>query len=68
MGRLTKIDRLYDKLDRSKTNHILHLLLTVFTGGIWAFMWLSVTIANAVSRYRANRALDKIYKRGRVHG
>jgi len=31
----------------SATNHILHLLLTVFTAGIWAIIWIIVALVNA---------------------
>lgn len=31
----------------AKTNHILHLLLTVFTFGFWAPMWLLLALMNA---------------------
>lgn len=27
-----------------KPNHILHLLLTVFTAGIWLIMWLLISM------------------------
>jgi hypothetical protein len=29
------------------TNHILHLLMSVFTIGIWVVVWLVVTVKNA---------------------
>lgn len=32
------------KLERKGTNHILHLLLTVITVGLWAIVWLGSTI------------------------
>jgi hypothetical protein len=30
-------------LIREKPNHILHLILTVLTVGLWGFVWLAVT-------------------------
>ncbi len=29
---------------RKGTNHILHLLMTIITGGLWLFLWLGLTI------------------------
>jgi hypothetical protein len=30
-----------------RPNHVLHLLLTVFTVGLWAIVWLIVALANS---------------------
>lgn len=44
--------RQVEEIEISKTNHILHLLLSIFTGGIWIPMWILIAItgsfANAV--------------------
>ena len=32
------------KLERKGTNHILHLLLSIFTVGIWVIVWIASTI------------------------
>lgn len=54
-----KIDKilLKDRLERYRTNHILHLLLTIFTGGIWFWVWMLVTISNALERSRIERLI-----------
>jgi len=31
--------------ERRTPNHILHLLLSLFTGGIWLFVWLFVSLS-----------------------
>jgi len=38
-----------------KTSHILHLLLTLLTGGLWVIMWAMVAASNASQV----RAIDK---------
>lgn len=38
--------------DPFATNHILHLLLTVFTAGLWAPVWLFVSVSNGNARAR----------------
>lgn len=35
--------------ERKRTNHILHLLLTVFTLGLWGIVWIIVAAVNAGS-------------------
>lgn len=35
-----------------RTNHLLHLLLTLFTCGAWGFVWAGVAIYNAVTHER----------------
>ena len=35
-----------------ETNHLLHLILTLLTGGLWAFVWVYVSIINAGDRKR----------------
>ena len=48
-----KIMKLEIEIDRiiagGKTNHILHLLLSIFTGGLWLIIWLLVSASNDVS-------------------
>ena len=40
---------------KKKTSHVLHLLLSVLTGGLWLIIWLLCGIANASH----NRKIDK---------
>lgn len=35
--------RKYVRAEKQKANHILHLLLTLVTGGLWAFVWLEAS-------------------------
>lgn len=30
---------------RTKPNHVLHFLVTMFTCGLWAFVWLFISLA-----------------------
>ena len=45
------------KIQRAKTNHILHLLLTFVTAGAWMFIWILVAISNSLERSRLERLL-----------
>ena len=40
---------------KKKTNHILHLLLSLVTGGLWLIVWLLVADSNK----RHNRRIDE---------
>lgn len=33
-----------------QTNHLLHLVLTILTAGLWAPVWILMTILNSMSR------------------
>lgn len=51
-----------------KTSHILHVILSVITGGLWIPVWLIVAISNASQRAAIDRQLggekpDKTYCR-----
>lgn len=37
---------------REKPNHLLHLLLSIVTGGLWLIVWLLVSISSGGSRYK----------------
>ena len=49
--------------DPYATNHILHLLLTVFTLGLWAPVWLIVAVVNNNNRAKAVRAAAELQAR-----
>lgn len=38
---------MYQPIRKKPTNHILHLLLSVFTFGLWIPVWIIVAIVNA---------------------
>ena len=42
--------------DPYETNHVLHLLLTVFTFGLWAPVWLVVAVVNSGKRAKRQAA------------
>ena len=43
----------------NKPNHILHLLLSVFTAGLWLLVWL-VLVLLAAGNYRCTRCGNKV--------
>ena len=40
---------------KKSTMHILHLILSVITGGLWVIVWIIVAISNS----NENRKIDK---------
>lgn len=44
---------------RRSPNHLLHLILSFFTGGIWLIVWILLAIS-AVGGYRCQRCGSKV--------
>jgi len=55
-------------ISESKTNHILHLILSIITGGLWLIVWIIIGLMNEQKRVNAQRRIsamltdDVIYK------
>ena len=43
-----------------KTSHVLHLLLSVFTLGIWVPVWIIVALSNAIERGKIDGELGEV--------
>ena len=48
------------KLQKYRTSHLLHLVLSIITAGFWVPVWLLVTISNANERQKAERRIASI--------
>lgn len=44
---------------KPKTNHVLHLLLSICTFGFWIIIWVLVAINNAIEQSRIDRRIQK---------
>ena len=51
---MMRADRM--RADAPETNHILHLILTLVTLGIWAIVWLIIGAVNQHKAHYAKRA------------
>lgn len=49
-----------ERLSRYRTSHILHLILTLITLGIWIPIWVLTDISNSIERTKAMRRLAKL--------
>lgn len=45
---------------KKKTNHILHLILSIITGGLWLVIWLFVGISNSSHNNRLQGEMNHI--------
>lgn len=43
---------------KKKTNHLLHLLLSIVTGGFWIIIWLLVAISNSSENKKIDRQIQ----------
>jgi len=46
---------------KKKTNHVLHLLLSIITAGIWIIFWILVAASNGSE----NKSIDKMIAKGK---
>ena len=57
---------LLKELNKYKTNHILHLLLTLLTGGLWLIVWIIIADYNATKRRKIEEELDVIINPNKI--
>ncbi len=50
-------NQLLAKRSDLKTSHILHLILSIITGGLWLVVWLLMALSNATQRAAIDRQL-----------
>lgn len=46
------------KRQHYETSHLLHLVLSVFTAGIWVPFWVLVSLSNANERRKIDKKLE----------
>jgi len=45
---------------KKRTSHVLHLLLSVLTGGLWLIIWLLCSIANASQNSKIDKEIEQV--------
>lgn len=45
-----------------KTNHILHLLLSLITGGLWLIIWFAVAYGNRAAARKAEKEIQEFLR------
>ena len=48
-------------IQNQKVSHILHLILSIITCGLWVVVWLLVTLSASIERSRLNKKLEWLY-------
>ena len=43
---------------KKKTSHVLHLLLSIVTAGLWAIVWIIVALSNSMENARIDRKIE----------
>ena len=64
LGINKEIRQMEDKVAKESkgTNHILHLLLSVFTAGIWLIVWVLIVMSNTNIGSTSNeKKLEELY-------
>ncbi len=54
--------QLIARRQKYETSHVLHLLLTLLTGGLWILPWIMIAISNGVERRKVDSKLKKYNK------
>ncbi len=44
---------------KKTTNHVLHLLLSIFTAGFWVIVWILVAVSNSSENAKIDRDIAK---------
>jgi hypothetical protein len=55
-----KTERLLAMRQQYQTSHILHLLLSIISFGLWIPVWLLVALSNGIERGKIDRKLDRL--------
>ncbi len=58
-----EITKLKSKIEGTKVNHILHLLLCIPTAGIWIIIWILIVISASSERSGYEKALKLEYQK-----
>ena len=63
---MTRIDLLILKYKNHETNHILHCLVSILTGGLWLIVWLFVVVNNNNKRKLLEDEIEKEIDSGKI--
>lgn len=58
--KLIEIEKLKVELNKYKTNHLLHALLSIFMFGLWVIPWYFIWVRNNYKYVRVEEKLNQI--------
>lgn len=48
------------EMRKKKTSHVLHLILSILTAGVWLFVWWICALSNAWENHKLDKQINKI--------
>lgn len=57
---MIELTKLQTKINNTKTNHILHFLITFFTAGVWIIPWVLIASQNSSQQQQLNKMMESI--------
>ena len=60
--RMLEIELKEIKINNTKTNHWLHIFMTLLTGGVWVFIWIIMGIVNTRKRKELRSEVEVLKK------
>lgn len=48
------------EMRKHKTSHVLHLILSILTAGLWVFVWILCAISNSIENAKLDRQINKL--------
>lgn len=55
-----KLTEINEQIAKQKVNHILHLLLSVFTAGVWLIVWILISISSSIEIKRLKKKREEL--------
>lgn len=48
------------EMRKHKTSHVLHLILSILTAGLWVFVWILCALSNGIENAKLDRQINKM--------
>lgn len=48
------------EMRKHKTSHVLHLILSILTAGLWVFVWVLCALSNSIENAKLDRQINKL--------
>jgi hypothetical protein len=62
MSNSYQIEETRQLIQAQKVSHVLHLILSIITCGLWLIIWVLVTVSASVERGRLNRKMKAMMR------
>ena len=48
------------EMRKHKTSHVLHLILSILTAGLWVFVWILCALSSGIENAKLDRQINKL--------